>query len=98
MTKGRFLQVVAVSAALTAAGCGKQPGAESLAASFAQQLASNHFIHDFQQTGDDLRFSGPGVEGGTIKWRVHIDSTVVETNSDPAMPYKGTVKSSWYAG
>jgi hypothetical protein len=97
MTKGRLLLVVAVIAAVTAVGCGKQPGVESLVASFAQQLAANKFIRDFQQSGDDLRFTGPSVEGGTIKWRVHIDSTVVEANSDPAMPYKGTVKSSWYA-
>jgi hypothetical protein len=28
---------------------------------------------------------------------VHIDSAVVEANDDPAKPFKGTVKSSWYS-
>lgn len=97
MTIGRALQAVAIMAALTTVGCGKQPSGESLTASFSQQLASNKFVREFQQSGDDLRFTGPSVEGTLIKWRVHIDSTVVEANSDPALPYKGTVKSSWYA-
>ena len=97
------LQAVAVVAALMLAttACGK-PGETSLRDSFAQQLAANRFIKDFQRSGDDLTFSGPGAEGGVGKWRVHIDSAVVEPNSDKgtnpdAQPYKGTVKSSWYA-
>ena len=39
----------------------------------------------------------PGPEGGTAKWRVHIDSAVVEPNQDQKNPYKGTIKSSWFA-
>jgi hypothetical protein len=82
------------------AGCGK-PGAGGLRDSFAQQVGANEFIKDFQRNGDELTFSGPGPEGGIAKWRVHIDSAVVEPNEDPKSsatnPYKGTVKSSWYS-
>lgn len=98
------LQVAAVIAVLvlTTAACGGKPGADALRDSFAQQLGSNRFIKDFQRNGDDLTFSGPGAEGGVAKWRVHIDSAVVEPNTDKAsnpetQPYKGTVKSSWYS-
>src|SRR3989304_2404055 len=96
MTKNRVLRVAAVIAALTMAGCGK-PGVDGLRESFAQQLASNRSVRDFQRNGDDLTFSGPGVEGGVAKWRVHIDSAVIEAIDDARAPYKGTVKSSWYA-
>jgi hypothetical protein len=85
------------------AGCGK-PGVNDLRDSFAQQLAANKFVKDFQKSGDDLQFTGPGADGTVIKWRVHIDSAVIEPtdpegkNKDSEKPYKGTVKSSWYAG
>jgi hypothetical protein len=97
----RSMWMAAALAALAVAGCGK-PGADTLGDSFAQQLASNKFIKDFQRNGDDLTFTGPGAEGGTAKWRVHIDSAIVEANTDSgvdtaAQPYKGTVKSSWYS-
>jgi hypothetical protein len=86
--------------ASAAAGCGK-PSASSLRDSFAQQMAANRFIRDFQRDGDELTFSGPGAEGGQAKWRVHIDSAVVEDNSEEsnreAQPYKGIVRSSWYS-
>lgn len=94
--KIRVLQVTAVIAALTMAACGK-PGAEGLRESFAQQVASNRFIRDFQRKGEDLVFSGPGAEGGVATWRVHIDSAVIEPNGNPAQPYKGVVRSSWYS-
>ena len=83
-------------AALAIAACGK-PGVDDLRESFAQQLGSNRFIKDFQPSGDDLTFSGPGADGGVAKWLVHIDSAVIEPNDDPAQPYKGVVKSSWYS-
>lgn len=87
--------VVAIIAALAMAGCGK-PGVEDLRESFAQQLASNRFIQDFRQSGEDLLFSGPRADGGVAQWRVHIDSAVIEPNSDARQPYKGVVKASWY--
>jgi hypothetical protein len=78
-------------------GCGK-PGINDLRDSFAQQLAGNKFVKDFQKSADDLQFTGPGADGTVIKWRVHIDSAVIEPTKDAEKPYKGTVKSSWYAG
>jgi hypothetical protein len=83
-------------AALIATGCGK-PGVNDLRESFARQLSANTSVKDFQQSGDDLRFSGPSVDGGVAKWRVHLDSATIESNNDPDKPYKGIVKSSWYA-
>jgi len=96
----RIRQVAAVIALLTIAACGK-PEADGLRDSFAQQVASNRFIRDFQRSGDDLTFSGPGAEGGTAKWRIHIDSATIEPNDEEstraAQPYKGFIKSSWYS-
>ncbi len=79
------------------AACGK-PGVNDLRDSFAQQLAANKYVKDFQQSADDLRFTGPGADGTVIKWRIHIDSAVIADTKDAEKPYKGTVKSSWYAG
>jgi len=84
-------------AGLIAVGCSGEPSAHDLRESFAQQLAANTSVKDFQQSGDDLRFSGPAVDGGVAKWRVHLDSATLESNNDPDKPYKGIVKSSWYA-
>jgi len=86
---------VVVSAAVVVAACG--PPVSDLRDSFAQQLSANKFIKDFHRSGDDLTFTGPGADGGVAKWRVHIDSVLVEQNGDPAQPYKGTVKSSWFS-
>ncbi len=92
----RFLRVALILAALPLAACGK-PGVEGLRESFAQQVASNRFVRDFQRNGDELLFVGPDAVGGAAKWRIHIDSAVIEPNDDEKQPYKGTVKSSWYA-
>lgn len=92
----RILQLATAAIALATIACGG-PNAGDLRDSFARQLAANTFIQDFERSGDDLTFSGPGAEGGLAKWRVHIDSAVVEPSDDPAQPYKGTVKSSWYS-
>ena len=95
----RILRYTAIFAAtIVAAGCSGKPRESGLRESFAQQLAANKFIKDFQKNGDELTFSGPGAEGGgEAKWRVHIDTAVIEQTDDAAFPYKGTVKSSWYA-
>jgi hypothetical protein len=92
----RLLQSVAIAAAVTSA-CGGGPDEASLRESFARQLAANGFVKDFQRNGDELTFTAPGAEGGTAKWRVQIDSAVIEPNDAEAQPYKGTVKSSWYS-
>jgi hypothetical protein len=88
--------LAAAIAALIAAGCGR-PTADDLRDSFAQQLAANKFVKDFQRRGEELQFTGPDVDGSTIRWRVHVDSAVVESNGDAGKPFKGIVKSSWYA-
>ena len=81
--------------AVFSAACSR-PDVQSLRDSFAQQVASNSAVKDFNRSGDDLTFSGPGVESDVAKWRVHIDSAVIESQKDGPMPYKGTVKSSWF--
>jgi hypothetical protein len=92
----RFLQVAAIVAALTAAACGK-PAVDGLRDSFAQQIQANKFVKDFQRNGDELLFSAPDATGSPAKWRVHIDSSVIDDYRDNTRPYKGTVKSSWFA-
>jgi hypothetical protein len=91
---------VLVCAIAAAVACGGGPPAvDGLKDSFAQQLSANKFVEDFARNGDELTFTGPGAEGGTAKWRVQIDSAVVEENPDQAdtRPFKGTVKSSWFS-
>ena len=97
MVKRILRHAAIVVATIVIAGCGK-PGVDGLRESFAQQLAANRFMKDFQRSGEDLTFSGPGAEGGVATWRIHIDSAVIEPTDNPAQPYKGTVKSSWYSG
>jgi hypothetical protein len=84
---------------LLAAGCSSDaPSASGLRDSFAAQLAANPSVAGLTRQGDDLTFTGPGVDGpDRARWRVHIDSAVVERTGDPKSPYKGTVKSSWFA-
>ena len=94
--KIRVLQVASLLAALTLAGCGK-PSLESLRESFTQQIASIGVVRDFQHNGDELAFSGPDGAGSDVKWRIHIDSAVVEPYDDEMMPYRGIIQSSWYA-
>jgi hypothetical protein len=93
-----------VCMAVAMAACSQAPGVPELRESFAQQLAANRFIKDFARNGEELTFTGPGAEGGVAKWRVRIDSAVIERNDDPAQPYynpaqpyRGVVKSSWYS-
>jgi len=98
MSRPRFVWILgAVILALFSPGCGK-PSVNDLRDSFAQQLAANKVVKDFQKNNDDLQFTGPGADGTIIKWRVHIDSAVIDDTKDNEKPYKGTVKSSWYAG
>jgi hypothetical protein len=85
-----------MAAAVSVAACGR-PTADGLRDSFAQQVQANRFVKDFQRNGDELLFSAPDGAGNPAKWRIHIDSSVVEDNPDEARPYKGTVKSSWFA-
>jgi hypothetical protein len=98
MLRIRLIRTAIVIATLAiATGCGK-PRENDLRVSFAQQLAANKSVKDFQRNGDEMQFTGPGADGTVIKWRVHIDSSVIADTKDAEKPNKGTVKSSWYAG
>jgi len=93
----KSLAGVVLLAAALAAACNSAPPEQGLRDSFARRLSENRFVKEFQRNGDDMTFVGPGPEGGTAKWRVHIDSAAIEPNSDEKLPYKGTIHSSWYA-
>jgi hypothetical protein len=93
----RIVVTAGVIVTLMTAACGK-PTDRDLRESFAQQMAANKVVKDFQKNGDDLTFTGPGADGTVMKWRVHIDSSAIDDTKDAEKPYKGTVKSSWYAG
>ena len=94
----RIIGVASLIAAVTVAACGKpSPTVDSLRDSFAQQVQANRFVKDFQRNGDELLFAAPDSSGSLAKWRIHIDSSVIDANRDETRPYKGTIKSSWYA-
>jgi hypothetical protein len=95
MMKTQLLRVFLLVAIVTWAGCGT-PGEEDLRESFAQQVASISFVRDFQRNGDELGFSGPYGAETDAKWRVLIESAVIEPQDDEKQPYKGTITSSWY--
>jgi hypothetical protein len=97
MRSKQFLALVAgIALACGSIACGG-PDDAGLRDSFAAQLAANQFLKGVQRNGDEVTFTGAGADGGTAKWRVHIDSSSIEPNDDEAKPYKGTVKSSWYS-
>src|SRR6476661_6952624 len=85
-----------LAALLFAAACSNDPREDGLRDSFAQQLAANKFIAEFQRSGDDMTFRAPRPDGTPSTWRVHIDQTAVEPQSNERQPFKGTLRSSWY--
>lgn len=96
--KNHMLSLAFTLIALAMPGCSSPPSERDLRDSFAAQLAANPSVKDFARRGDDLSFSGPGVGGReTARWRVHIDSALLAPTNHVRSPYKGTVKSSWYA-
>jgi hypothetical protein len=92
----RLAPIVVVAALIAACGNG-QPTKDSLKDAFAQQLGTNKFVKDFARNGDEMTFTGPGADGGTAKWRVHIDLAVIEDTESQSLPYKGIIESSWYS-
>lgn len=90
--------VLTILTALTAAACaGREPNEASLKDSFAEQIASARVVSEFRRAGDELTFSGPKGGKADAKWRVHIDSAVVEPEGSQRNPYKGGIESSWFA-
>jgi hypothetical protein len=87
--------------ALPLFACGAAPE-QQLKDSFVQQIASSGIVHDLQQKDDDVLFTAKyGLftakygERPDAKWRVHVDSTSIEPDTDGTTPHKGVVKSSW---
>jgi hypothetical protein len=86
----------ALGLGLVVSACGGAPSADSLRDAFAQQLAANKFLSEFQRSGDNMTFTAPGPDGSPSKWRVQIESATVAPQSDARQPFKGTVTSSWF--
>ena len=95
----RWAQVASLTLTVALGGCSHaQATAESLRASFAERISSSSFVSDFSRDGDKLNFSGPDGKGGTVTWRVWINSVLVEPNEfDGGTPYQGQITSDWYA-
>ncbi|MFN8065740.1 MAG: hypothetical protein U0P82_13170 [Vicinamibacterales bacterium] len=94
MTRLRAVLFVLLSVLVVA--CNRPPAEDSLRDSFAQQLSSNKFVSEFQRSGDNMTFKAPAPDGTPSRWRVHIESSTIEQQSDARQPYKGTVTSAWY--
>jgi hypothetical protein len=95
----RLVLAAVLMTTMTAVGCSSTPDADGLRASFAAQLAANRAVKDFAARDDGFHFTGPGAQGEESgAWRVQIESASVEENDDPAHPYRGVVKSAWFAG
>lgn len=92
----RRLVAIIAGAALWLTGCTAQPGKVSLRNSFIAQIAAIEGVTDFEDTGDELTFTGPDGHDGTSLWRVDITSTMLEPQADDRAPYTGHVISSWY--
>lgn len=81
-----------------ALGCANDGPERGLRDSFFTQLAANATVKDFARSGDEATFTGPGLEGAeTARWRVRIDSAVIEPVEGEPSKKKGTVKSTWLA-
>ena len=92
----RVSLALASVALLTACAAGP-PDADSLQASFAEQIAAVGGVSNFERDGTELTFSRPDGAGGQVAWRVTIDSVVVAPQTDEDYPYRGNILSSWYA-
>jgi hypothetical protein len=86
--------VVLGLSALALFGCRAAPE-QQLKDSFVQQIASSGIVRDFQQKDDEILFTAKYGERPDAKWRVHVDSTSIEPDTDGTTPHKGQVKSSW---
>ena len=86
----RWAQVASLTLTVALGGFSHaQATAESLRASFADRISSSSFVSDFSRDGDKLNFSGPDGKGGTVTWRVWINSVLVELNEfDGGTPYQ----------
>jgi hypothetical protein len=88
------LLVVCVSAFGAVACRGASPERE-LKDSFLQQVGSSPGVRDFQRGGDEVSFTARYGNALDAKWRVHIDSSSIELETDGKTPNKGGIKSTW---
>lgn len=93
----RSLPLLLLSIIVPLAGCSAgEPSVDSLLDSFAAQISSVEFVHDFVRDGDDITFLRPDGSGMDVEYAVHIDSALVEPNEgDDAAPWRGLVESTW---
>jgi len=90
----------ALVALVMSACASREANEQSLKDSFAEQIASAGIARDLTRNGDELTFVAPraGKAGkADAKWRVRIDSAVLEPQTSERNPFKGSVESSWFA-
>lgn len=54
-------------------------------------------VRSFEREADQLTFVGPGPGGQDAAWLVSIDSVEIEPYDSDQTPYRGLIRSSWYA-
>lgn len=97
MRKNHRWYAWALVAALTAGACAAREASEqTLKDSFAEQIASVASVRDFRRDGDELTFTAPNREKADARWRVHIDSAVLDPPGGQPGPVKGAIESSWF--
>ena len=95
---GGCRQVAWLLGLVTLAGCGSGAfSEEGLIESFAQQIASIEFVRDFERQENQVTFAREDAGGLDVRWRVQIETTVIEPYDDAATPHRGIVRSAWYA-
>ncbi len=87
----------ALVALLISACTSREPNEQSLKDSFAEQIATAGVARDLTRNGDELTFVAPKRGKTDAKWRVRIDSAVLEPQTSERNPFKGSVESSWFA-
>ena len=61
-----------------------------------QRTAMPMYRASVSKPGISMTFRAPRPDGTPSTWRVHIDETAVEPQSNERQPFKGTLRSSWY--
>ncbi len=92
-------RVVGLLAVVVVAGCGGGTAfsEDGLTESFAQQIATIELVNEFERRDRKLTFVREDAGGLDVAWRVHIEFTAIEPYDDAATPYRGIVRSSWFA-
>ncbi len=96
--RARVVGVVVLGVAVLA-GCGGGTvfSEDGLTDSFAEQIATVELVREFERRDRELTFVREDAGGLDVGWRVDIEFTAIEPYDDAATPYRGIVRSSWYA-